>query len=159
MKRLLLTLAVASGVLAQTIDPADLVTLEMRVGVSDGCGPLKIDFFRLTPEGISQEKPFRVPSGSYLVITDVDWYYINGVPGATQILRLIVENLKNSSKRGKALESTALLSALGTGGRNEHLTTGFAVAPEARLCLELNPGPMGDPMRLSNIIVRGYLAQ
>ncbi|HBY58746.1 MAG TPA: hypothetical protein DEH78_02915 [Solibacterales bacterium] len=156
MKLLVAILAIAP---VFAIDPSQMVVLEMRSGVRGGCGPALIDFFRNLPDGSTQSAPFRVPEGMSLVVTDVDWHYYSGLPSQLQVLRLLIENLAKPEIRRRAFESTVMLNNAGLGGRSERMTTGFVVSSAGRLCLDVLPGPLGDPVRLNSVIVRGYLSR
>ena len=106
---------------------------------------------------------FRVPSGAFLVVTDVDWQYIHpdGSAGAEgiQILRLFIQNRREPSTCSRAFESTVVLSGLGQGGTSESMTSGFVVAAGSRICPDVIPGPMGPPAGLQHLILRGYLVR
>jgi hypothetical protein len=73
------------------------------------------------------------------------------------VLRLVLENLADPKQRRKALDSPVNLNAAGAGGANVSLISGFAVSSGTRICIEVTPGPLGTPMRVSNIVLRGYL--
>lgn len=153
-----LAFPLAGGELTHLGVPAgDHVLLEMVAGVRTGCGPAKIDFVRTFPDGGAGAEPFRIPEDRVLVATDVDWYYFDGTPGIVQVLRLFVENLADPEKRRKVFESAAQLNGLGVGGANARMTSGFLVSSDARLCVDVTPGPLGTPLRLSKLLVRGYL--
>jgi hypothetical protein len=154
-------LAFAAALCGQVADlpGRELVVLEMVVAAKDGCGPLKLDFVRSLTDGTSSQEPFRVPPGRALVITDVDWHYHSGGPNLVQVLRLSVQNLTEPGKARRVFESVIRLDVNGVGGTSEHMTTGFAVSPDARVCLEVVPGPIGSPMRLSKVLMRGYLTR
>lgn len=134
------------------------VTLVLTAKTDDGCGSARLGFVRALPDGSADSTGFRVPEKHVLVVTDIDWLYTGGAPRATQVLLLTVENLADSSKRHLAFESSALLGFDGAGGANEHLVSGFLVSCAARLCVDVTPGPVGPPYRLSSVVVRGYLA-
>ena len=129
----------------------------MRSGVEGGCGEAELEFVRLLPDGTSEAAPFRVPQGRALVATDFDWHYFNGAPGLVAVLSLFVENLANAAQRQRVAESTVRLGADGVGGASERMTSGFVLGSEARLCLELVNAPIGSPIRLSKVLLRGYL--
>jgi hypothetical protein len=133
----------------------DLATLELKNDVRGGCGGDRLEFFRTSPDGSISPTPFRAQDGKALVVTDVDWHYFSGPPGATVILQMVVENLMDAGKRQRAAESVIRLERDGVGGTSEHLTTGFAVGSQSRLCVELVNAPIGSPMRLSKVLVRG----
>jgi hypothetical protein len=139
------------------VPPADLVTLEMAANLASGCGKVKLDFFRVFPDGTSDPKPFRVPAGRALVVTDVDWHYHSGAPGFVAILSVLVENLADPDKRHRAVESVVRLGPDGAGGAGVRMMSGFVVSPAARVCVDLINAPMGSPVRLSRVLLRGYL--
>jgi hypothetical protein len=109
------------------------------------------------PDGTSSADPFRVPDGRELIVTELDWYYFNGLPGTTVILSVLAENLRDSSKRSTVFQSPIRLGNDGVGGASERMTSGFAISSSARLCLELVNGSIGHPMRLSKVLLRGYM--
>lgn len=135
----------------------DLVTLEMTTGAKNGCGEAKLDFVRVHLDGTTAAAPFRVPEGRALIVTDLDWHYFNGAPGLIVILSILVENLADPTVRHRAVESTVRLGADGVGGASQHLTSGFPVSSRARLCVDVVNGPIGSPIRLSKVLLRGYL--
>ncbi len=139
------------------VPPGDLVTLEMTSNVKGGCGEAKLDFVRLFPDGTSDLAVFRVPEGRALVVTDVDWHYFSGPPGLVIILSVRLENLADPEKRHRVLESPIRLGADGVGGASEHMTSGFLMSSQSRLCVDVINGPIGSPMRLSKVLLRGYL--
>ena len=75
----------------------DLVTLQVISAGRIGCGPAKFDVLQVLPDGTSGTDPFRIPEGRELVITEIDWYYFDGPPGATVILSVLAENLRDAS--------------------------------------------------------------
>jgi hypothetical protein len=154
---LIFTLASAQDRTHLGVAARDLVVLELVTGVRDGCGPAKIDFVRSFPDGTQSADVFRIPDERVLVVTDLDWYFFQGQPGTTQVLRVNVENLADASKKRRAFESTIRLNSDAAGGASEHMTTGFAVSSKARVCLEILSGPIGPPLRISKVLMRGYL--
>ena len=157
---LLVIVVCASSAAAQThlARPAsDLVTLEVAGGLIAGCGPAKLDFIRVLPDGKSSGL-FRVPAGQVLVVTDVDWQFAHPTAGGRfQILRLFIENLADPAEKRRVFESTIALSSTGEGGASESMTSGFVVSSAAKLCADVFPGPLGPPSGLQHLIVRGYL--
>jgi len=135
----------------------DLITLQVVSGTRNGCGPAKFDVVRVFPDGTSGPEGFRVPDGRSMVITELDWYYFNGPPGLMVVLSVFAENLRDASKRNVVFQSPVRLGPDGVGGTSEHMTTGFAVSSAARLCIDLLNGSIGTPMRLSKVLLRGYL--
>jgi len=144
------------------------VVLEAVGGVIGGCEPGGLDFVRVLPDGkldtvnVNESGAFRIPARKVLVVTDVDWQYVHPdgqqQAGNIQVLRLIIENLATPENRRRAFESTITLSNTGQGGISEHMTSGFIVSSDARICPEVSPGPTGPPYGLQHLIVRGYLA-
>jgi hypothetical protein len=130
-----------------------------------GCGPAKLDFVRVLPEGNIETGPgglgYRVPEGKFLVVTDVDWQYVHpkGAEGAgkIQILRLSIENLAKPRNSRRAFDSSVTLSSQGEAGISVSMRSGFAVSSKARICPNVFPGPLGPPSGLQHLIVRGYL--
>ena len=135
----------------------DLVTLQVISGTRNGCGPAKFEVVRVLPDGTSGSEGFRVPDGRSLVITELDWYYFNGPPGLTIVLSVFTENLRDPAKRAVVFQSPVRRGSDGVGGASERMTTGFAVSSSARLCFDVLNGSIGDPMRLSRVLLRGYL--
>ena len=151
-------IALASAGARPRTPARDLVTLEMITGARDGCADAAVDFVRTLPDGMAAADVFRVPEGRLLVVTDLDWQYLSGPPGSTAILRVMVQNLADKAKRRRVFESTVRIGADGATGASEHMTTGFVVSSHARVCLDLVPGPLGSPLRISKVLMRGYLA-
>jgi hypothetical protein len=143
----------------------DHIVLELVGGMNGGCGPGRLDFVRVLPDGNIQSGPgglgYRIPRRRFLVITDVDWQYVHpthaAAAGTIEILRLFIENLGNPSLSRRAFESTVTLSSRGEGGISESMTSGFVVSSAARICPDLFPGPEGPPFGLQHLILRGYL--
>jgi hypothetical protein len=135
----------------------DLVTLQVISGARNGCGSGKFDVVRVLPDGTSPADPFRVPEGRALVITELDWYYFNGAPGATVILAVFAENLRDASKRNSVFQSPIRLGPDGVGGASERMTSGFAISSAGRVCVDVLNGAIGYPVRLSKVLLRGYL--
>jgi hypothetical protein len=141
------------------------VVLELVGGMNGGCGPAKLDFVRILPDGNIETGPgglgYRVPTGQALIVTDVDWQYLHPQgttsAGRIEVLRLLIENLANPGLTRRAFESTVVLSSHGEGGISEAMTTGFAVSSKARICPDVFPGPLGPPSGLQHLILRGYL--
>lgn len=141
------------------------VVLEVVGGMNGGCGPARLDFVRIPPDGGIETGPggsgYRVPVGQALVITDVDWQYVHpqgaAVAGRIEVLRLFIENLTTPSHTRRAFESTITLSSHGEGGISEATTSGFVVSSRARICPDVFPGPLGPPSGLQHLILRGYL--
>ncbi|MGC4050681.1 MAG: hypothetical protein QM757_15000 [Paludibaculum sp.] len=159
---LILTFAVcAAGAAAQpgpgTPKASNIVLLEFTPGFKDGCGSNKMEFVRSWGDGGADTSAFRVGEGSVLVITDVDWRYVTGPPNQFAVLRLLVQNLSDSSKTRRAFESSLRLDGFGNGGTSERMTTGFVVRPEARICADVLGESEGSVVRLSRVLLRGYL--
>lgn len=141
------------------------VVLEVVGGMDGGCGPTRLDFVRILADGNAQSGPeglgWRVPVGQALVITDVDWQYLHPLgakaAGRIEVLRLFIENLATPTDTRRAFESTITLSSHGEGGISEAMTSGFVVSSKARVCLDISPGPLGPPIGLQHLILRGYL--
>ena len=102
------------------------------------------------PEGTG----WSVPAGQALVVTDVDWQYVDpqGAESAG-----IIQTLRLFNGENRVFESTITLSTLGQGGACESMTTGFVILPGAWIHLDVIPGPTNDPSGLQHMILRGYL--
>lgn len=140
------------------VGAGNIVTLVYKAGFQSGCGPHKMEFVRTYGDGSAETSPFRVRANS-VVITDVDWGYISGPPNQFIFLRLLVQNLSDPSKSSRVMESSVRLDGFGIGGASERMSTGFVVAPEARICAEVPGEAEGTVVRLSRVILRGYYAQ
>ena len=164
IRAIVMSVVLASTTAARAENPPNvvlsdrnLVTLVLTADAKNGCGSAKLDFIRVKPDGSAGTDAFRIPDGQALIVTDVDWLYSSGGPGLTEVLLVLIENLADSSKRQTVFQSTIRLGVDGAGGANEHSTTGFLVSSSARLCVDVIPGPIGSPLRLSNVVLRGYL--
>ncbi len=135
----------------------DLVTLQVISGARNGCGSAKFDVVRVLSDGTLSADPFRVPDGRQLIVTELDWYYFNGPPGAMIILSVLAENLRDASKRSIVFQSPIRLGTDGVGGASERMTSGFAISSSGRLCFDVVNGTVGYPIRLSKVLLRGYL--
>jgi hypothetical protein len=135
----------------------DLVTLQVIAGARNGCGPAKFDVVRVLPDATSGAEPFRIPDGRALVVTEVDWHYFNGPPNVSIVFAVIAENLGDSTKRSVVCQSPVRLGADGAGGASERMTTGFALSSSARFCFDVVNGSAANPVRLSKVLLRGYL--
>ena len=141
------------------------VVLEIVGGMNGGCGVARLDFIRILPDANIETGPgglgWRVPVGQALVVTDVDWQYINPQGGASagtiEVMRLSIQNLGNAAVSRRVFESTITLSSQGQGGMSESMTTGFVVSSKGRICPDVFPGPLGPPSGLQHLMLRGYL--
>ncbi|QOY88718.1 hypothetical protein [Paludibaculum fermentans] len=136
---------------------SNIVLLEFTPGFKDGCGTNKMEFVRSWGDGSAETSAFRVSEGSLLVITDVDWRYVTGPPNQFAVLRLLVQNLGDPAKSRRTFESAVRLDGFGNGGSSERMTTGFVVRPEARICAEVPGEAEGSVVRLSRVLLRGYV--
>lgn len=134
-----------------------IVTLQMVADRENGCGPMKTEFVEVSPDGGRSSQPFRVPSGSVLTITDIEWYYVNGAAVNTIAMKIVLENLADASKRSTVLQSIVRLDGQGRGGESRMLRTGFEVGETARVCAELSVPPLSDASKLTYAILRGRL--
>ena len=159
MRPTLLLLLSFAPAWAQThlgVPASDFVTLELQSDVRGGCGDAKLEFVRTYPDGRSSG-PFRVSEGAILIVTDLDWHYFSGQPQSLIALTLFVEDPALPDKRQRAAESPARLGPDGVGGANVHWTSGFPVTAGRRLCVGLVNAPIGSPVRLSKVLLHGYL--
>lgn len=159
--QLLFALLCGAGALnAQTAGgPADarfFVTLEYKPGFQNGCGPHKMEFVRTRGDGTAGTDPYRERAPSRTVITDVDWGYTGGPPNQFLVFRLLIQNLADPTKTSRAMESSVRLDGYGNGGASEHMTTGFVLLPEARICAEVPGEATGSVVRLWRVVLRGY---
>lgn len=156
---LALVLLSAAGAPAQAgtthlgVPAGDLILLE-GFDPDGPSGPLPFTFGTNLPDGTSGG-PFRVPQGMLLVITDVDWLYLNGTPDAVQTLNLHIKNHDTPSRRGSGLMSTVRLDGRGQGGASVNMGGGFAVGPGGDLSVE-TVFPMPGAF-LTRVLVKGYL--
>ena len=141
------------------------VTLNLGSGQRNGCGIGLRGFNRILPNSEVDWKPnsetWTVPEGKLLIITDVAWLYTHpkyeDAAGTWQALRLFLMKMEESSESVKVFESTIFLNKEGYGGTNVNMTSGFAVAPNVRICPDIKPGLEDRPAGLRSIIMHGYL--
>ena len=148
-------------------NPQDHVVLELVGGVLGGYGNAQLDWYRTLPNGTREigagpGGQFRVPLGSWLVITDVDWQYETTAspPSTMQIFRLFVVPLASTGPSDPGLrvfESAVVLGPLSSGGASVAMTAGFVVSPDARIGVDVFPGPEGPPGGIQHAIIRGYV--
>lgn len=153
----LAALGCACALGSEPVEPGRIVMLEYRPGFQNGCGPHKMEFVRAMGDGSVNSSPFRVIQKATLVITDVDWRYVSGPPNQFVFLRLLVQSLANPDQSSAGMESTIRLDGFGNGGTSEHMTTGFVVRPEARICALVPGEAEGTVVRLSRVLLRGYV--
>ncbi len=130
------------------VSPADHVVLECA-GTLMPTGIWQRNF----PDATTQF-PFQIPSGRYLVITDVDWQVKAPPKPARQnvTLRLSVALRNDRTNNRMVHQSTLLLDEFGYGGTSEALTTGFVVDEAATIIWDSQP-----EFNVSHILLRGYL--
>ena len=140
------------------------VILELVHGYLGGYGPGNFDWIRILADGSRESGTgpggqFRVPDGFALVITDVDWQYADASsPGTMQVLRLFVTPLKGNDLTGsRVFESAVVLGPDRSNGAAVAMTTGFVVSSDARIGIDVFPGPIGPPGGIQHAILRGYL--
>jgi hypothetical protein len=126
-------------------------------------------FFRVSPEGKVEAKPFSVPKGRLLVVTDVEWSAYGGPndtidlkPDRTLRLTIHVGNANQISDNPVVFMSALTLdqaAAQGRPGRSEYCTAGFVVASGRRICPNVwATQPDGGWVAfIERIILRGYL--
>jgi hypothetical protein len=148
-----------------TVSASQHVVLEAFGTVDENGDPL-LDFVRQLPDATSDAGPggiaWRVPQGQALVVTDVDWQYVDPNPGQgagrMQIMRLFVESLDpNVGGSARQFESAIILSRAGEGGACVSMTSGFVVSSKAKIRPDMFPGPNGPPGGIQHMILRGYL--
>jgi hypothetical protein len=106
---------------------------------------------RLLPNG--QTEPFSIPSDKVLVITDVEWDWVNSnnpFLNQTQLLRLFLGP-------GTAVDvaiSSAVTDGNSFAGASIGLTSGFTVAPGTPVCGFFG---FGGPGFLAHVTLGGYL--
>jgi hypothetical protein len=133
------------------------IVLSMVINAQGGCGPAKLDFAQVQPDGSRSAEMYRVPTGKRLIVTGVDWTYNGGAAGQTKALAIYIENLSDSGKRTAVYRSPIRLNTDGAGGASEHLTIGFEVSDQVRACPNVEHEQMGTLPRLLNVILRGRL--
>ena len=140
---------------------ADHVILALVRGITGGYGPANLDYVRILADGSREAGTgpggqFRVPNGSALVITDVDWQYANEfAPGMMQVFRLFIAPLAGDDKTGsRVFESAVVLGPDRSNGASVAMTAGFVVSSNARIGIDIFPGP---PDGVQHAILRGYL--
>jgi hypothetical protein len=100
-------------------------------------------FFRIWPSGARAQRPFIVPPGRDLVVTDVSWaapYFLSStapVVGASAMLKLAVHR-PNGQHQIVVFESQPMAitpeNASAQLGTTEYMTTGIRVGPWRVLC-------------------------
>jgi hypothetical protein len=153
-------------------DHVVLVALEHKGGSS--CDTLSFKekaLFRVLPDGEVEPKPFKVPKGRFLVVTDVEWSSYGGPNGtndlkANRTLRLSIHigNNKQISDNPSVFQSSLTIDQATMGGRpgkSEYLTAGFVVAAGTRICpnvVQAEPDFFATVF-IDTLILRGYLLQ
>jgi len=170
--------ALASGHNAQAgqdthlgVPVKDMVTLQMRPGSPSRCFGDDIVMRRISPGLTVSGRPFEVPFGRVLIVTDVEWL---AAPPSTELPHTVGGglSLRISATAGGGVFETLFRSAsipiteankyayLGT---SEHLTTGFVVGPGVDLCPVAQSRKSPPGASRANIVddgevtVRGYL--
>jgi hypothetical protein len=121
--------------------PTDFISLSYDFDSDSDCGDSR-NFFRVFANGVKGGVPFKVPTGSNLIVTDVPWQALPSPRSAfvaNEAVRFVVQVLDGTRKRTvfystPVLVTTANTSALIGGG--EHLVTGFRVGQQRFLCAD-----------------------
>ena len=139
-------------------------------GGSKACWTLSFQdraFFQAFPDGTVASKPYEVPEGYSLVVTDVEWAAYGGPLGTVPLsagntLRLSIALGAAGTvhpvfaSRGINLDT---VSAQGRPGSSEQLTAGFVIDPRAIICpfaSQLSPSFAASEY-IDFIILRGYV--
>jgi hypothetical protein len=131
------------------------------------------DLYRVYADGTTDSKPFTVPNGHYLVVTDVEWAAQGGVNGMTGPLAanrsLVLEiDLRKPgfSGSGNSVYTSPgiwVYPALVEGvlGDTDHLASGFVVGPGVSICPQAYETKQlsGKAAKLFRIQLHGYLSQ
>ena len=125
--------------------------------------------FRVSSDGKVEGKPFNVPKGRLLVVTDVEWSAYGGPngtnnlePNRTLTLTIHVGNAAQIQDNPAVFMSSLTLdqaAAAGRPGKSEYLTAGFLVGAGRRICpnvSQLEPQFIAIVF-IDRLILRGYL--
>jgi hypothetical protein len=123
-------------------------------------------FFRANPNGSVSSAPFRLATGQYLVVTDVEWSAYGGPLGTVNLLqgkslRLAIALTQGQTSTNVFFSRSITLdadTATGRPGSSEQLTAGFVVGSGATICpsvVQTTPS-YGATSYIDEIVLRGY---
>lgn len=107
------------------VAPDDMVTLR-----SSGTGAT-LKFYRVGTDGSTDASEYSVPSGTKLVVTDVEAYVNSG--GAPSMIRIYIENKTTPSTRSIVSFPGTEAYGSNSGYMKFSSTAGFVVSPAARI--------------------------
>ena len=121
--------------------------------------------FRVLADGSLDDKPFKVPKGRVLVVTDVEWAAWDGALETNRTLVLMIHVGKQPDFRdnpGVFMSSVTVSPAEEDSlpGSGEYTTSGFLVPAGAQICPHVfQEGGTGSPVTatIRILILRGYL--
>jgi len=157
----LLLMALSSAAWASTqfgVGVTNLVTLVSSYDTNKGT----MDFYRLKRDATTESSYFRIKSGNYLVVTDVD-FLITGVTdyqGQFVTLDILIVKTANKDKFTVPFSRSLRLDSEGNGSANITLNAGFVSDSNARPGAEIFVNGVLHPELLESnvqIILHGYL--
>jgi len=114
-----------------------------------------MDFIRLKRDATAETSFFRIKSGNYLVVTDVDFLITGGTPDQFVTLDIIIVKTGNLSKFQVAFTRSVRLDSEGNASGNVTLNAGFVIDSTSRPGAETSvPGLIQSNVQ---IILHGYL--
>jgi hypothetical protein len=141
-----------AGTQFSSVNVNNLVTLVSSYDTSKD----SMDFIRLNKDGTAETKFFRVKSGNFLVVTDVEFLITGGTPEQFVTLDLLIVKLSNLSKYTVPFSKSLRLDAGGNGSANVTLNAGFVIDTNARPGAQISaPGLIQSNVQ---IILHGYIS-
>jgi hypothetical protein len=153
-------------------DVNEHVTLIAREHEGSECDTLSFKnkaLFRVSPDGDVDAKPFKVPKGRLLVVTDVEWSAYGGPngtndldPNRTLTLTIHVGNQQQITNNPAVFMSSLTIDQAAAGGRpgkSEYMTAGFLVGTGRRICpnvSQVEPSFVATAF-IDRLMLRGYL--
>jgi hypothetical protein len=170
---MLLPTAHAGTHLGQTSAASHVTLVSKTYAAGNSCGMASFsgqNLFRVGIDGIVASTPFTVPSGQYLVVTDVEWTARGGLDSVKNLvanwaLRLDINLVKpgNLGTNNLVYQSPGIMvdpmSINGILGASDNLTSGFVVGPGTYICpqaYQIIPNSW-IAQRLAKIVLHGYL--
>jgi hypothetical protein len=131
------------------------------------------DLYRVLSDGSTASTPFTVPSGHYLVVTDVEWSAQGAVlstvaplaPNRSLVLEINLYKPGASGTGNSVYMSPGIwvYPALVDGvlGDSDHMTSGFIVGPGVSICPQAYETKQfsSNAAKLTRILLHGYFSQ